>query len=182
MTDGLFKQVDADIATIPPVNLAKGDTERDRIMKLFAHAYLRLWTRLALESGFRLRLSPMQFVLGSYEGQMNWRLNESVDFKRIAQLEMGGKFVKKHGLIAETYELKGEDRVRMFFALEEEEVKNRPVLVSYLVYDASIKEFDVKAAVEALKPALLPWLETITSADDAPLWTFCKDKLECVGI
>jgi len=182
MTDGLYKQVDADIATIPPVAMARGDSERDRIMKLLAHAYLRLWTRLALESGFRLRLSPMQFVLGTYEGQMNWHLNESIDFKRIAQLEMGGRFKKKHGLIAETYSLKGEDRVRLFFALEEEEVKNRPVLINYLVYDAAMREFDVKGAVESLKPVLPAWLETITSADDAPLWDFCKEKLECVGI
>jgi hypothetical protein len=182
MTDGLFKQVDADIATIPTVTMAKGDSERDRIMKLLAHAYLRLWTRLALESGFRLRLSPMQFVLGTYEGQMRWHLNESIDFKRIAQLEMGGKFKQKHGLIAETYSLKGEDRVRLFISLEEEEVKNRPVLVNYLVYDEAMKAFDVKAAVDALKPVLPSWLETITSADDGPLWDYCKQKLECVGI
>jgi hypothetical protein len=182
MPENLSKAIDADIMTIPTVTVSKGDTERDRVMKLLAHAYLRLWTRLALESGFRLRLSPMQFVLGTYEGQMKWHLNESVDFKRIAQLELGGKFKKKHGLISETYELKGEDRVRVFFALEEEEIKTRPVLVNYLVYDAAMKEFDVKAAVDALKPVLPAWLETITSADDAPLWDYCRDKLECVGI
>lgn len=182
MPENLSKAIDADFTTIPPVTVSKGDTERDRVMKLLAHAYLRLWTRLALESGFRLRLSPMQFVLGTYEGQMKWHLNESVDFKRIAQLELGGKFKKKHGLIAETYELKGEDRVRVFFSLEEEEIKTRPVLVNYLVYDSAMKEFDLKATVNALKPVLPAWLETITSADDAPLWDYCKDKLECVGI
>jgi hypothetical protein len=181
MAEGLFKSVDADIDTIPPV-VSKGDTERDRTMKILAHAFLRLWTRMALESGFRLRLQPTQFSLGTYEGQMKWNLNESVDFKRIPQLEMGGKFKKKHALVAETYELKGEDRVRLFFALEEEEIKNRPVLVNYLVYDIDMKSFDVKGAIEALKPALPAWLETITTADDAPLWNFCKEKLECVGI
>lgn len=173
--------MDADIDTIQPV-VSKGDTERDRTMKILAHAFLRLWTRMALESGFRLRLQPTQFSLGTYEGQMKWNLNESVDFKRIPQLEMGGKFKKKHALVAETYELKGEDRVRLFFALEEEEIKNRPVLVNYLVYDIDMKSFDVKGAIEALKPALPAWLETITTADDAPLWNFCKEKLECVGI
>ena len=182
MVESLFKQVDADFATMPPITMSKGDTERDHVMRLLAHTYLRLWTRLALESGFRLRLSPMQFVLGTYEGQMKWHLNESVDFKRIARIELGGKFKKKHGLVAETYELKGDERVRLFFSLEEEEIKNRPVLVNYLVYDAALKEFDVKAVVEALKPVLPAWLETITSADDAPLWDYCKDKLECVGI
>jgi hypothetical protein len=181
MAEGLFKSVDADIDTIQPV-VSKGDTERDRTMKILAHAFLRLWTRMALESGFRLRLQPTQFSLGTYEGQMKWNLNESVDFKRIPQIEMGGKFKKKHALVAETYELKGEDRVRLFFALEEEEIKNRPVLVNYLVYDIDMKSFDVKGAIEALKPALPAWLETITTADDAPLWNFCKEKLECVGI
>jgi len=181
MAEALFKSVDADMATIPPV-IAKGDSERDRTMKLLAHAFLRLWTRLALESGQRLRLAPSQFVIGSYEGQMKWVLNEAVDYKRIAQFEMGAKFRKKHSLVAETYLLKGEERVRMFFALEEEKVKAQPVLVNYLVYDALLKEFDVKEAVDALKPALPAWLETIGTADDNPLWDFCRDKLECVGI
>jgi hypothetical protein len=181
MVEGFFKSVDADMETIPPVD-AKGDTERDHAMKLLAHVFLRLWTRLALESGFRLRIQPTQFSMGSYDGQMKWNLNDTVDFKRIPQLELGGKFKKKHALVAETYELKGEDRVRLFFALEEEEVRNRPVLVNYLVYDNDLKSFDHRAALEALKPALLPWLETITTADDNPLWDFCKDNLECVGI
>jgi hypothetical protein len=181
MVEGLFKSVDADMETIPPV-LSKGDSERDRTMKMLAHAFLRLWTRLALESGFRLRLQPTQFSMGAYEGQMKWNLNDTVDFKRIPQLELGGKFKKKHALVAETYELKGEDRVRLFFALEDEEVKNRPVLVNYLVHDIDMKHFDLKTAVNALKPALPAWLETITTADDGPLWSFCKDNLECVGI
>ncbi len=181
MSEGLFRAVEADIATIPPV-VSKGDTERDRTMKILAHAFLRLWTRLALESGFRLRLQPTQFTLGTYEGKMKWNLSDSLDFKRVPQLELGGKFKKKHALVAETYELKGEDRVRLFFALEEEEVKNRPVMVDYLVYDIDMKHFDVKAAIDALKPALPPWLDTITSADDGPLWNYCKENLECVGI
>ena len=181
MAEALFKSVDADMATIPVV-LAMGDTERDRTMKLLAHAFLRLWTRLALESGQRLRLAPSQFVLGSYEGQMKWILNEAVDYKRIAQFEVGTKFRKKHSLIAETYVLKGEDHVRLFFALEEEKIKAQPVLVNYLVYDAPLNEFDLKAAIDMLKPVLPAWLETITTADDNPLWNFCKDKLECVGI
>jgi len=181
MSDGLWKTIDGDMATIPPV-IEKGDTERDRTMKILAHAFLRLWTRLALESGFRLRLQPTPFSLGTYDGQMRWNLTDNVDFKRLPQIELGGRFKKKHALVAETYVLKGEERVRLFFSLEEEQVKGRPVLVSYLVYDASLKDFDLKAAVDALKPAITPWLETIVTADDGPLWSYCKDKLECVGI
>jgi hypothetical protein len=90
MVEGLFKSVDADMETIPPV-LSKGDSERDRTMKMLAHAFLRLWTRLALESGFRLRLQPTQFSMGAYEGQMKWNLNDTVDFKRIPQLERTGR-------------------------------------------------------------------------------------------
>ncbi len=181
MAENLSKAVDDDMATIPAV-ISKDDTDRDRAMKILAHAFLRLWTRLALESGFRLRLQPTQFSLGTYEGKMIWHLNDSMDFKRVPQLELGGKFKKKHALVAETYELRGEDRVRLFFSLEEEEVKNRPVLVSYLVYDIDMKNFDIKSAMDAVKPVLPAWLETITSADDAPLWNYCKEKLECVGI
>lgn len=181
MSDGLWKTIDGDMATVPPV-AEKGDTERDRTMKTLAHAFLRLWTRLALESGFRLRLQPTPFSLGTYDGQMRWSLTDNVDFKRLPQIELGGRFKKKHALVAETYVLKGEERVRLFFALEEEEVKGRPVLVSYLVYDASLKDFNLKAAIDALKPAVAPWLDTIITADDGPLWSFCKEKLECVGI
>src|SRR5512137_372679 len=181
MSEGLFKSVDADVATIPPVT-SKSDSERDHTMKILAHAFLRLWTRLALESGYRLRLQPTQFTLGTYEGKMKWNLSDSLDFKRVPQLELGGKFKRKHSLVAETYELKGEERVRIFFALEDEEVRNRSVLVNYLVYDIEMKSFDIKAAMDALKPVLPAWLDTITSADDGPLWSFCKEHLECVGI
>jgi hypothetical protein len=181
MAESLSNLVDEDMGTIPAV-ISKDDTERDRTMKILAHAFLRLWTRLALESGFRLRLQPTQFSLGTYEGKMIWHLNDSMDFKRVPQLELGGKFKKRHSLVAETYELKGEDRVRLFFSLEEEEIKNRPVPVSYLVYDIDMRNFDVRSAVDALKPALPAWLETITTADDGPLWSYCKENLECVGI
>lgn len=181
MSEGLLKSVDEDISSIP-VSDVKGANERDRVMKLYAHAFLRLWTRLALESGQRLRLSPSQFTLGSYEGQMRWTLNEAVDYKGIAHIELGASFRKKHALIGETYIVKGDERVRMFFALEEERVKDRPVYVNYLVYDAPIKDFDIAQAVEGLKPVLPGWLQTITTADDGPLWNVCREKLECVGV
>jgi hypothetical protein len=181
MAEGLSKLVDSDMSQIPIV-LSEGDTDRDRIMKLCAHAFLRLWTRLALESGQRLNMSPSQFVLGSYEGQMRWVLNEAVDYKGLAQLSIGGVSRRRHSLIAESYVLKGEERFRLFFALEEEKVKNRPVFVNYLVYDSPLKEFDLNAAIAGLKPVLPQWLETIMTGDDKPLWNSCKEKLECVGI
>ncbi|MGQ9587700.1 MAG: hypothetical protein ACUVT7_04890 [Thermoplasmata archaeon] len=181
MAEALTKLVDADMAAIP-IATVRGDTERDRVMKLCAHMFLRLWTRLALESGQRLAMSPNQFILGIYDGQMRWSLNETVDYSRIAHLEIGTTFRRKHMLRAETYVLKGIERARVFYALEEEKVKNQPVFVNYLVYDALLKDFDVMAAVEALKPALPRWLETIMTGDERPLWNFCKEQLECVGI
>ncbi len=120
--------------------------------------------------------------MGTYEGQMRWILNEGVDFKGLLQLSMGATFRKKHSLVAETYFLKGEERVRVFFSLEEEKVKGRPVFVNYLVYDAPLAEFELKAAMEALKPVLPAWLETMISADDKPLWSACDGLLECVGV
>jgi hypothetical protein len=181
MAETLLKMIDADMSQIPPV-VSKGETDRDRIMKLLAHAFLRLWTRLALESGQRLNLSPTQFVLGTYEGQMRWILNETVDYKGIAQIGLGGTFRRSHSLIAETYVQKGEERVRLFFALEEEKVKNKPVFVNYLVYDSTLAEFDLNAAISGLKPLVPKWLETVMRGDDKPLWNTCKELLECVGI
>jgi len=181
MAGSLLKSFEADISQMPRVEEGT-DTPRDRVMKSLAHAYLRLWTRLALESGQRLTLSPSQFTMGTYEGQMRWVLNEGVDYKGISQLSMGATFRKKHSLVAETYVVKGDERARVFFSLEEEKVKGRPVFVSYLVYDAPLREFNAVAAMEALKPVLPAWLETITSADDKPLWSACDDLLECVGI
>jgi len=176
-----MKSLDADVSSIP-ITEVQGTTERDRVMKLFAHAFLRLWTRLALESGQKLRMAPSQYVLGSYEGQMRWILNESVDYKGIAHIEMGATFRKRHSLIAETYVLKGDERARMFFSLEEERVKDRPVFVNYLVYDASLAEFDLSKAVSGIKPVLGSWIDTITTGEDGSLWKACKEKLECVGI
>lgn len=181
MSDGVLRQIDADMTTIPPIS-GKGDSSRVKVMKTLAHAYLRLWTRLALASGQRLELSPNQFELGTYDGQMKWSLNESVDFKDVSQLLMGASFKKRHDLTAETYVQKGDERVRIFFALEEERIRDRPVFVNYLVYDVPIKEFSLAEVIQNLKGVVPQWLETITSADDAPLWDVCRAKLECVGI
>jgi hypothetical protein len=169
------------MATIPQ-GFGQGGTDRDRVMKLFAHSFLRLWTRLALESGQRLNMSPSQFVLGIYEGQMRWVLNESVDYKGLAELSISGVSRRRHSLMAETYVQKGEERARVFFALEEEKVKNKPVYVNYLVYDETLKDFNLSAEIDGLKPIIASWLETIMTADDKPLWSACKEKLECVGI
>jgi hypothetical protein len=181
MVEGVTKLVETDMAGIP-VGSVTAPTERDRVLKILAHAYLRLWTRLALESGQKLKLAPSQYVLGTYEGQMNWNLNEAVDYRGLAQLQMGATFRKTHMLVSETYILKGEERVRVFFALEDERVKGKPVFVDYLVYDAPVGEFDLAKVIDALKPLLPNWLETITTADDGPLWKACEEKLECVGI
>jgi len=181
MAEDLVRAVDADMAAIPAV-VSRGDSEREKVMKLFAHAFLRLWTRLALESGQRLTMAPNQYVLGIYDGQMRWTLNETVDYKSVSSLELGATLRRRHALKAETYVLKGAERVRLFFSLEEEKVRNQPVFVNYLVYDTSLKDFDIKAAVEALKPSLSRWVETIGTGEEKHLWGYCKEELECVGI
>ncbi|OGS44686.1 MAG: hypothetical protein A3K76_01975 [Euryarchaeota archaeon RBG_13_57_23] len=181
MSEGLSKLVEADMSQIPKV-VGKGGSDRDRVMKLLAHAFLRLWTRIALESGQKLTMSPSQFVVGTYEGQMRWVLNETVDYRGIAQLSLTGVARRRYVLTGETYIQKGEERGRMVFALEEEKVKDRPVYVNYLVYDAPLTEFDINGALENLKLVVPKWLETIMSNDDGPLWNACKDQLECVGV
>jgi len=181
MSEALLKSFDADIESIPFAQV-KGSSERDRVMKLFAHGFLRLWTRLALESGQKLKMAPSQYVLGNYEGQMRWSLNENVDYKGIAHIEMGATFRKKHALIGETYILKGEERARLFFSLEQDKVKERSVFVNYLVHDTSLAEFDLAQSFAGLKHVLDGWIETIMTGEDEALWKVCKEKMECVGI
>ncbi len=181
MSEALMRSIDSDIGSIP-VSQIEGASERDRVMKLFAHGFLRLWTRLALESGQKLKMSPSQYFLGNYEGQMKWTLNEGVDYKGIAHIEMGATFRKRHALIAETYVIKGEERARLFFSLEQERVKDHPVFANYLVYDASLKEFDHSKALSSVKPVVPGWIETIMTGEDGPLWQACREKLECVGV
>jgi hypothetical protein len=113
---------------------------------------------------------------------MRWNLSETVDYKGIAQLGIAGTSRRHHSLIAETYMVKGEERARWFFALEEEKVKNRPVFVNYLVYDVPLNEFDLSKAVAGLKQVFTQWLESVSTGDDKPLWNMCKEKLECVGV
>jgi len=181
MGDGLLRAVDSDMETIP-IGDVTASTDEEHAKKVMAHMFLRLWTRMALESGYKLRASPSQFAIGNYGGQMKWTLNESVDFKSVDRLELGTSFGRKHMLVGETHEVKKQPRARLFFSLEEEQMKSQPVMVNYLVYDVPLKDFDLKGMVSALKPALPKWLETITSSSDGPLWKYCKDELECVGV
>jgi hypothetical protein len=181
MGDGFLKAVDSDMEAVP-VGEVTASTDEERIMKVMAHMFLRVWTRMALESGYRLASKPSQFAIGNYGGQMRWSLNESMDFGSIDKLELGASFGRKHMLVGEIYEVKKQRRTRLFFSLEEEQLRSQPVMVNYLVYDVPMKDFDLKGMVSALKPALSKWLETITGRSDGPLWKYCKDELECVGV
>jgi hypothetical protein len=181
MSEGLSKQIETDRSQIPQV-VGKSGSDRDRAMKLMAHAFLRIWTRIALESGQKLTMSPSQFVVGTYEGQMKWVLNDTVDYRGIAQLSLTGVSRRRYVLTGETYIQKGVEKARIVFALEEEKVKDRPVFVNYLVYEAPLNEFQVSGAVENLKLIMPKWLETIVTDDDGPLWSACRDSLDCVGV
>lgn len=181
MAEELARLVAEDFAQIPE-NQVTASSQNERAMKLLSHMFLRLWTRIALETGQRLTLAPPQFALGTYEGKMNWILSENFDFKLLQQIGLSAKYSRRHALVGEVYTQKGEDRVRMFFALEEEEVKGKPVFVNYLIIDTPVTDFSVKSFLGALKPALGNWYETIATKTDGPLWDYCKDKLECVGV
>jgi hypothetical protein len=180
MPEEFTKAVDADMSDLQTHDIM-ASTEHERAMKLVAHMFLRLWTRFAIETGQRLSMSPSQYSMGNYEGKMRWMLNEAVDFRSLDRIELGGNYGRAHALIGEMFSHKGEDRVRVVFALEEEQVRGSAVFVNYLVYDSTLVDFRIEKAFHALKPALASWSGTVLRKDDAPLWDFCKDKLECVG-
>ncbi len=181
MPEDFTKTVDADLSDLKTHEVL-ASTEHERAMKLTAHLFLRLWTRFAIETGQKLSVSPPQYSMGNYEGKMRWVLNEAVDFRSLDRIELGGNYGKAHALIAEMFNHKGEDHVRIVFALEEEQVRGSPVFVNYLVHDSSLVDFRVEKAFHALRPALASWSDTVLKKDDGPLWKFCKDKLECVGV
>jgi hypothetical protein len=181
MPEDIAKTVEADMESILSERVL-ASSERERAMKLLTHMMLRLWTRFALESGHRLVLTPSQFTLGTYEGKMNWILNETANFRSMNEIELGAKYRMRHSLIAEIYTQKDEGRVRLVFALEDEEIKGKPVLVNYLVYDEPLNSFKLEAALASLRPALPNWLKTILTKSDNPLFGYCKEQLECVGV
>jgi len=181
MHEDIAKTVEADMESILAERVL-ASSERERAMKLLTHMMLRLWTRFALESGSRLVLTPSQFTLGTYEGKMNWILNETANFRSMNLIELGAKYRMSHSLVAEIYTLKREESVRLVFALEEEDIKGKPVFVNYLVYENSLAAFGLESALSSIKPALPSWLRTILTKNEDSLWRFCKDTLECVGV
>ena len=180
MIDEISRQFKADVTSIPTEPM-DGSSDEDRAKHLVRQVFLRLWTRLALETGKRLRMSPSQFDLGTYKGKMNWVLNEgSVD--GIQRIELGGGKGDSYMLVAETYELEGEVRTRIFFSLQEDEVKGKPVYVNYLVIDQGVKEFSPGAVADSMETVLPKWTEALMSDDAGPLLTHAKERFECVGV
>jgi len=181
MSDEIVSAFEADMATIPVARVA-GENDNERVMKLMAHMFLRVWTRFATETGQKLTMTPFQYSLGSYHGQMNWVVNEALNFRELPQLELGTKYARRQALVTESYRQKDEDRIRLVFSLDEEEVRGKPLAVNYLLYDSKLKDFKFDKAVEALKAAMPKWFESVATKSDAPLSDFCKENLECTGV
>ncbi len=181
MVEEIARTFETDMASVPVARVTGAD-DRERAMKLMAHMFLRVWTRMAVETGQKLTMTPFQYSLGTYNGQMNWAVNEALNFRDLPQIELGATYGRRHALVAEPYTAKDEPRMRLVFALEDEEVKGKPVAVNYLVHDSSLKDFRFERAAEALKAAMPMWYETVLGKTDAPLWDYCKESLECVGV
>ena len=178
MSEEISQVFEADMADVPE---GTTDAKNAPPMSLVAHTFLRLWTRLALETGQKLEMEPSQYSLGTYGGQMNWTLN-SAALEGLQRIEIRAVHGKPHSLVAELYELDGAERARVFFSLGEEEVRGKPVFVSYLVYDEAVKRMDRGSLTGHLARALQPWSQTIMAGSEAPLWEYARDKLECVGL
>lgn len=178
MSEEISKAFEADMAGVQEGIADAADASP---MSLIAHAFLRLWTRLALETGQKLEMVPSQYSLGTYGGQMGWTLNNAA-LEGLDRIEIRGTHGKPHSLVAEQYTLDGAARARVLFSLGEEEVRGKPVFVSYLVYDEAVKKMDGTSVAGPLASALAAWSETIMTRNEKPLWEYARDNLECVGL
>ncbi|UCE91029.1 MAG: hypothetical protein JSV90_06295 [Methanobacteriota archaeon] len=180
MTDEISQQFKADVAAISTEPL-EGSSDENRVKRLVAQVFLRLWTRLALETGRRLRMNPSQFAVGTYKGKMSWAVNEGC-LDALQRVELGDDRGKGYMLVAEVYEFDDEIRTRIFFSLQEDEVKGEAVYVNYLVADMGAKDFSPKAVADSMQAVLPKWAEALMSGDDGPLVSHAKEHFECVGV
>ena len=180
MSDDISQAFRTDVTTIPLPTSDAGD-DSERAVQLMAHVFLRLWTRMALETGQKMHMSPSQYTIGTYNGKMNWMLNSS-SLEGVDRIEIRSEQGKEHMLVAELYELNGQPRTRVFFSLAEDEVKGKPLFVTYLVYDEALKDFDKDSLATSLAAALPHWYQTLLTKSEGPLWEYARDKLECVGV
>lgn len=175
-TERLFK---ADVASIPQEPLTSlPDDWRGR--HLVAQTFLRLWTRLALETGRRLRMEPSQYSIGTYKGKMNWVINEG-GLDGIDRIELADEKDKAYMLVAEIYESKGVPRTRIFFSLQEDEVKGKPVYVNYLVSDQMLKDFRPETMADSIVTVLPKWADALILGEPGLLVDQAKEHYECVG-
>jgi len=180
MSQDIRQQVKADFDGIPSTVIF-GLEGIDLAKSLVAHALLRVWTRMALTTGQKMRMSPSQYDLGIYKGKMNWILNEG-GLEGVSRLEISGSHGRDYVMIGEVYELDGVARARMLFSFQEDEVKGKPVFVSYLAYDQSAKDFDMAGLAGILGPAMSKWADTVALGSEEPLWNYSKEHFECVGM
>jgi hypothetical protein len=180
MSHDLRQHVKADFDGIPST-VTFGLEGIDLAKSLVAHALLRVWTRMALTTGQKMIMSPSQYALGIYKGKMNWILNEG-SLEGVNRLEISGSHGRDYALVGEVYELDGVARARILFSFQEDEVKGKPVFVSYLVYDQSAKDFDMAGLTVILGPAMSKWADTVASGSEEPLWNYSKEHFECVGM
>ena len=152
-----------------------------RAKAIIAMVFLRVWTRMVLDTGRKLQMSPSQYRIGTYKGKMNWILNEG-GLDGVTRLEMTGGHVKDYAFVGEAYELNGVARMRILFSFQEDEVKGKPVFVSYLVYDGAVADFNREALVDVLGPAIPEWMSTIVTGNKEALWAYSKERFECVGM
>ncbi len=149
---------------------------------LVAHTVLRIWTRMALTTGQKLRMSPSQYDLGVYKGKMNWIINEGA-LDGVDRFEISGGRGKEHALVGEAYEMDGVARAKILFSFQGNEGEGgTPVFVTYLAYDQSVKAFDAPALAAILGPAMSKWADSVAAGSEELLWDYSKEHFECVGL
>lgn len=183
MEEYWLDQLDEDLKDMTsPAKLGEDTRARERSMRDLSMLFLKIWMRFAIDSGLKMGLTPPDEEFALYEGKNSWKLSEGFNFSALAELIIQHDVPREHSLRAESYVLQGRERTRIIFSLEEERIRDQPILVNYLVYDSLAKDFEIAQAIENLRPGLLKWYLTIAENEPSILWNFCKENYECIGV
>lgn len=175
-------ELDEDFKSLPALKIQADAKAREHVMRLLSILFLKIWMRFAIDLGLKMKMTPSSEDIALYEGKNKWNISKDFNFEALSEISLSDNRKRAHALRAETFTVQGREHVRIVFSLEEERVKNQPVMVSYSVYSSLAKDFSVEDALKNLKPGLGKWYLAHVNDELSILWNYCKDKYEFVGV